>query len=270
MNILELSLYITNISYENNIWLNKVLNKNELHGLNYDFLNLKTVDFVYKNRNNIEIYINEKIDLVLPNICVTKLDNYLFISFCGIRNNKDLMCALDFLLKYDPVIDCSIHNGIYKSFYNIIDEVKLIIDIHKKLDYKIIITGHSFGASFAKLTCLYLSKVFEEEYMCIAFASPITGDNTFADQFNKYVSKSVNLCDPEDFIGNIPFTRYCAEKSKYMIQDKKLVPYKLCNRKYLLNLINYKYPTHKLSYFYEKIIIDDIDISCLKINEMLE
>ena len=95
----------------------------------------------------------------------------------------------------------------------------------------------------------------------------MTGDKTFATEFKKYVKKSVSLCDPEDFVGNIPFNRYCEEKDKYMIYEDEVVPYKLLNRRYILNFINYRYPTHKLSFFY-KIITNDINISHLELETL--
>ena len=71
---------------ESNDWINKVIEKNDLYGLKINNFNLKTTHFLNENSDKIKIKINEKNDLVLPNICTAFYKDKLFISFCGIRS----------------------------------------------------------------------------------------------------------------------------------------------------------------------------------------
>ena len=269
MNLLEISLYIINISYETNKWLNKVLIDTiyNLHGLQDNSFNLSTVKFIVNNKDKLTISINEKTDIILPNICVSIYNNDLLIAFSGIRNFNDTKCCLDFFLKYDDDFKCYIHNGMLKLFNGIKDELKLLLAIYKEKNYRIIFLGHSLGASTAKLAAIYFNKFENSECYCITFSSPLVGDQSFGDVFKKNVKNTLNFSCQYDFVVNIPFNRYCKENKCYMIDDNdNIVLYKLTSRKYIWNLLKYNYDTHKLKYFYKKLITNNPDLSILDQN----
>ena len=263
MNLLEVSLYISNISYETNELLKNILMDDtyDLHGLDNNYFNYRTIKFLTDNKNKLTVSINEKTDIVLPNICFSIYNNDLLIAFSGIRNSNDTKCCLDFLLKYDAEFGCYIHNGMLKLFCGIKDELKLILDINKEKNYRIIFIGHSLGASIAKLAAVYFNKIENINCYCITFSSPMVGNQSFSDVFDIYVKNTINFSFPCDFIVNIPLTRSCNEIKCHMVDDNIIVPYKLTSKKYIWNLIKYNYDTHRLLYFYEKLITNEPDLS---------
>ena len=271
MNLLEVSLFINNISYECNEWIKKIINdsENNLFGLPNDIFNYATIKYLKDCKDNTKIYINKKKNFGLPNICVATYDNNLILSFSGIRGYKDVMCCLNYFLIYDDEFGCYIHKGMLKLFKGIKDEIMLIIDYYKEKNYRIIFTGHSLGASTAKLCCLYFNKIKETNYACITFSCPMVGNQSFGDLFNQYVKNTKNLACPKDFVINIPFNRSCIENNSYMInKDNKIVPYRLTSRIYIWNLIRYNCSTHRLKYYHEKLIINNPDLDVLEPNDL--
>ena len=133
MKFIDLSLYALCISYKSNMWIDNIFN-NDVNNLllKSNKLNLDTITFLKNNSKFITVYIQEKTVNLSPNISIFIYNSYLLISFSGIRNYKDLLCCLDYNLKYDEIFKCNIHTGILKIFYNIIEIIISIIEKYKK------------------------------------------------------------------------------------------------------------------------------------------
>lgn len=241
--------YLSEICYESNQWLSKILEK--------DF---KIDDFLindirnYLLKGNCVINIKEKMDIGFPNIAICETEDTLIISFSGLSSKLNLLTCLNYFLTFNKELDCYVHNGFNNILKNIIDEVRLIIDVKNKKN--IVFTGHSLGAAIAKLCCFYLNKVNTKNYKCITFACPLVGDQTFGDQFNINVKNSLNFICQNDFVTNIPLFRVCIQNNCFMVNDDKILPYKVKTCRYILNLIRFNVDTHRLRYLYKKIILD--------------
>jgi len=183
MNILELTLLISNISYECNDWISRVKNDDGFD-LGYYYTNIININSInFLRESNLDINIRYKQDQGLCNICTLKNKNYLIISFSGLDNLRQTLNILNYFLLYNELLDSNIHRGFSYIFNNLLDEVKLLIDVYNFKN--VIFTGHSLGAAIAKLMCLYFNKVKSCNFNCITYSCPIVGDKTFTRNFNK-------------------------------------------------------------------------------------
>ena len=246
---IEQCFYLSEICYESNEWLSKILEKD----FKIDDILINDIRN-YLLEDKCKINIKQKLDIGLPNIAICETDENLIISFSGLSSKIDLLTCLNYLLTFNEDLNCYIHNGFNSILKSIIDEVQLIIDIKDKK--KVIFTGHSLGAAIAKLCCLYLNKIKLKDYSCITFACPLVGDQSFGNQFNIYVENSYNFLCQNDFVINIPLFRECNHNNCFMINNDEIVPYRIKTCRYLVNLLKLNVDTHRLRYLYRKIILD--------------
>lgn len=258
MNILELSLLVSNISYESNDWISNV-KYNENFNLDYyciNNINLKCIKFI--RDNNLNIFIKQKNYFGLTNICVLEYEDKLIISFSGFSESVQLFNMLDFLLEYSNDLECYVHKGFNYIFKNISDEVKLIIDSYEKEN--IIFTGHSLGAGIAKIMCLFFNKVHERKYNCITFASPLIGNKSFEDAYSLYVRNTINFLSQDDFLIDFPFLRRYDQKKTYMIEEKTVIPFRFSRYMLFYNFLTLNFDAHRLNYLYQ-------NLSSIKLND---
>ena len=129
-------------------------------------------------------------------------------------------------------------------------EIELIIDVFIDMYDEIIFTGHSLGGAISKLSALYFKLYKDINSTCITFACPLIGNQSFGEQFSKYINNSYTLCCQKDFLVKIPFYRYCTEKNKYMIDNNnKIVLYKDICSSYILNILKFDVTSHRLEYY---------------------
>lgn len=246
---IEQCFYLSEICYESNEWLSDILKKE-----------FKVDDFLINDIRNYllevdcEINVKQKNDIGLPNIGICEINNKLIISFSGLSSTLNLLSCLNYFLTYNNELECYVHNGFNNILYNLLDEINLIIDVKKKND--IIFTGHSLGAAIAKIVCLHFNKIKGRNYSCVTFACPLVGDQSFGEQYDKFVKKSKTFLCQKDFVVNIPLFRKCIQKNCYMINGNRIIPYKKKTCGYFYNLITFNVDTHRLRYLYKKIIKD--------------
>ena len=135
---------------------------------------------------------------------------------------------------------------------------------YEKNNYRVIFQGHSLGAAIAKLVCIYFAIKNQTKYGCVTFSCPLVGDQSFGDLFNNCVENTINFSNSEDFAVNLPLNRKCIEKNKYMINDNgEIVVYELISRQFIWNLLKYECKMHLLEFFYDKLIVDNADLSII-------
>ena len=261
MNILELTLLVSNISYECNEWISRV-KKDDNFNLEYYYCNIININSIkFIRESNLYMNIRYKQDQGLCNICTLKTKNYLIIAFSGLDNFKQMVNILDYFLIYNEVLDCNIHKGFNYILNNLLDEVRLIIDVYNLKN--VIFTGHSLGGAIAKLMCLYFNKVKEFNFTCITYSCPLIGDETCIKNFNKYVKTTDNFLSIDDFIIDLPYLRRSNKDKSHMIEDSKIKNYFQSN--YLKKFFNFSYysNTHRLNYLYRSLVLNKDNLNFL-------
>ena len=253
--LIKTSIHFCNLSYTNNEYIRLSLlddaNLEEEPSCNKESI-------YYIKQRNIIPTINCKLHIGLPNILHCIYNNKLYISFPGISSNIDKINCLSFNLQYNIKMNCNIHRGFIYIFNKLQSEIELIIDVFADTYDEIIFTGHSLGGAIAKYSALYFKLHKKINIKCITFACPLIGDNTFAEQFNKYITNSFTLCCQKDFLVKIPFNRQCDYKNKYMINDdKEIIPYKNICSSYIYNFLKFNLDSHRLDYYMKVIIKTD-------------
>ena len=256
---LEQCFYISRVSYESNNWINNLLEKefnisDNLENKIDDILINDIRNYLLKKKNKFNLNIKINFDRGLPNMAVFDLEDDLIISFCGLTSKLDAINCLNCLLTYNNELDCYVHKGFNNILKIIVDEIELILDIKNKKN--VVFTGHSLGGAISKILCLYFNKYKSKNYSCITFASPMVGDQSFGDNFNKYVKKTLNLICKDDYVIQFPIFRKCKEDNCYIIENGKLCQYKDKNLKCLINPSKWNLESHVMGYFYQRLIID--------------
>lgn len=254
MNILELTLLISNISYECNNWISRVKNDNsfDLDYYCYNIININSLKFL--RENDFDLKIRYKQNQGLCNICTLKNNEYLIIAFSGLDNYKQILNILDYFLVYNDKLDCYIHRGFNYIMDSLLDEVKLIIDVYSCK--KIIFTGHSLGGAISKLMCLYFNKVYSCNYNCITYSCPLIGDETCIKNFNKYVKKTDNFVSVDDFIIDLPFLRGSNIDESHIIEDYMIKNKNNIKLNFLNKILNFNSTTHRLNHLYKSLILN--------------
>ena len=256
-NLIEPSIYFSNLAYLNNNYIKLLLNNTSMNDL--CFSNTESIKYI--KEHNIKPVINYKLDIGLPNILHCKINDKLFISFPGISNNSDRLNCLNFNVEYCNNIECEVHKGFLYIFYRLKSEIELIIDVHKDSCNEIIFTGHSLGGAISKIAALYFKLKKDINSTCITFACPLLGPNSFGIQFNKNIPKSFTLCCQKDFLVKVPFYRYCNESNKYMISDnKEIVSYKDICSSYIYNFMTLNMNSHRLEYYIKYLIKIEFEV----------
>lgn len=254
MNILELTLLISNISYECNDWISRVKNDDNFD-LEYYYTNIININSInFLRESNLDINIRYKQDQGLCNICTLKNKNYLIISFSGLYNLKQTLNILNYFLLYNELLECNIHRGFSYIFNNLLDEVRLIIDVYKIKN--VIFTGHSLGGAIAKLMCLYFNKIKSQNFNCITYSCPIIGDDTFTKSFLKSVKTTDNFLSIDDFIVDLPFLRSSSLEKNHIIENLKIIKKSSFNINNLKKFFYLNSDTHRLNYLYKTLILN--------------
>ena len=255
---IELCFFLSEISYESNSRINDIKNSNFKTN---DILINKLRDYFLEN--NLEPVIKQKYNLGLPNICYCLSNDILYISFSGLSSYLNLCSCLNYLLTYNEELDCYIHNGFNNIFNNLLDEIRLLLDINNNVK-NIIFTGHSLGAAISKIFSLYFNKTKSKKSKCITFACPLVGDQTFGNKFNEFVPHSYSFLCEKDFVINIPIFRKCNQNNCYNINEDNINIHKEKTWVFLWSLLKFDVATHRLRYLYKKIILDKIPLNLIK------
>ena len=256
MNILELTLLVSNISYESNEWISNVKEdeKFNLEYYYYNIININSIKFI--RESNLDINIRYKQDQGLCNICTLKNQDNLIIAFSGLDNYKQVLNILNYFLVYNEILECYVHQGFNYIMNSLVYEVKLIIDVYK---YKnIIFTGHSLGGAIAKLMCLYFNKCRKNNFNCITYSCPLIGDESCIMEFNKYVIKTDNFRSVDDFIIDLPFLRGSNLDESHIIENCMIKKKNNIQLTYLKKFLNFSFNsnTHRLNYLYRSLVLN--------------
>jgi len=237
------SLHFSNISYYTNNWIEDNLDESTA----VNIYESKSLNFLKKNKLNVQI--NNKFNLGLPNILHCKNNRVLFLSFPGIRSNLDKLNCLNFNLKYSDELKSNIHKGFLHIFHKLKDEIDLLININLEDIDEVIFSGHSLGGAIAKIFALYCKFNYKLKVYCYTFACPLIGDDTFSNVLNNNLNNLFTLCCEKDFLIRLPSWRYCNEKKKYMISNKKLVKYENLTIDYMFNFFKLEAKSHRLYHY---------------------
>ena len=254
MNILELTLLVSNISYECNEWISRV-KKDDNFNLEYYYCNIININSIKFIRDaNLDMNIRYKQDQGLCNICTLKTSNYLIIAFSGLDNFSQVLNILDYFLIYNEMLECNIHRGFNYIMNNLLDEVRLIIDVYNCKN--VLFTGHSLGGAIAKLMCLFFNKVKSCNFNCITYSCPLIGDETCIKKFNEYVKTTDNFLSADDFLVDLPYFRGSNLDTSHFIESSSIKKKNKIQLNYFKNILNFSSTTHRLNYLYRNLILN--------------
>lgn len=86
-------------------------------------------------------------------------NNNMFVVFRGTQSFTDVKTDVRVNLVYSETFEGCLHSGFNASFEVLKDDVySKIVSLNKDNNYKIIFTGHSYGAALASLMFIYINK----------------------------------------------------------------------------------------------------------------
>lgn len=129
--------------------------------------------------------------------------NKLYIVFRGTSSKNDILIDLD--IRTHKIKDnIYVHNGFYKQFKSLENQINESIDDYKNID-EIVFIGHSLGAGIAQIaSAIYADILKDKKVSCITFGCPRTGNNNFVKWFNNNIDKHVRIANKNDIVTMIP------------------------------------------------------------------
>ena len=112
--------------------------------------------------------------------------------------NFPLTDATD-LRNYIPGV--KLHTGFYNLYQSARKQLWSIIENTCDINTELYITGHSLGGALATISAYDFARY---KPVCYTFASPRTGNNTFANTFNRLVPNCMRIYNIDDTITNLP------------------------------------------------------------------
>jgi hypothetical protein len=138
------------------------------------------------------------------------MKNYKTI-YVALRGSSSAMNWLDDfevrLVDYTtwPECKCKVHNGFYKSALGVKDKMITSVKVLKARfpTYKVVVTGHSYGASCGQLLAMELEKVGinVEVY---DFGQPRVGNEMYADFVNTQILSHWRFVHNKDTVPHVP------------------------------------------------------------------
>lgn len=134
--------------------------------------------------------------------------NSIYVVFRG--SSSPLNWIYDLELKQVPYEsyecdDCMVHKGFYHSSINVKKQVLLyILSLKLKYpSYKIIVTGHSYGAAVSQLIAMELMKQFSNVEV-YNFGQPRIGNTEYAFLVNQILKVNWRFVHDKDIVPHIP------------------------------------------------------------------
>ena len=139
-----------------------------------------------------------------------KYKKYIF-AFPGTTTNLLLLSEvyLSEQIEFENDADIKVH----KLFYYIFEEIKndifsrsILNEIKVNKDYQIIFTGHSLGGAISTIASYYYAKfnLAENDPVLITFGQPRVGNENFARDYMKLISKVFRIERYQDLVAMVP------------------------------------------------------------------
>jgi hypothetical protein len=138
----------------------------------------------------------------------------LYIAFRGTESEKDMLTDAKCFQKTVVIFgsECKVHDGFWKAYDSVKNEVNSIINNSKYNDYEIITCGHSLGGALAILCAI--NTPINCKVKTVAYGSPLVGDSKFVKVFNNRKIECIRLIHGNDVVPMVPNINYkhCGEQ----------------------------------------------------------
>lgn len=136
-------------------------------------------------------------------------DSSIFVTFRGsssILNWLDDIEVKQVTYVTFPECDCKVHYGFYRSATRIKTQtIHGIIQLKRLFpEYKIIITGHSYGSAVAELMSMELNAIDISSFL-YTYGQPRVGNKQYAQFVNKRLPAIYRFTHNKDIVPHIPF-----------------------------------------------------------------
>ena len=137
------------------------------------------------------------------------------------------------MVSYSGCKDCKIHFGWYRSYMSVADKVYLVIEKFIK-DYpnsKIVVTGHSLGASLSEICALELFRMYGSKVKEVHnFGIPRLGNKDLANYIHENIPIAFRVVHNKDIIPHFPLRSFNYIHHPYEVFfDSEMKNYKVCD-----------------------------------------
>ncbi|MEW9671544.1 lipase family protein [Ammoniphilus sp. 3BR4] len=137
---------------------------------------------------------------------IAQSDKEIIVAFRGTENIYDNLMDLDILPVKFPFVPSG--GSVVRGFLSIYSRIRFrLAEILQKLSSRkaLFITGHSLGGALATMAALDIA--INTKYnnpIVYTFASPRTGDQTFASAYNRAIKQSARIVNVLDLVPYLP------------------------------------------------------------------
>lgn len=163
--------------------------------------------------------------------------NEIYIVFRGTDSIKDWKHDIDIRTIKPYNNNIRIHNGFYKQYESIKDNIyNSIYNIKNK---KLHILGHSLGGALAYICAVDIFYNFNNPNINVfTIGSPRPGNDIFKDFFNKYIKKSIRYKNKGDIVTKLPLRSEFKHVHKAISINKGKLYKEKINKKIMNRIIN--------------------------------
>ena len=134
------------------------------------------------------------------------IDKTIYIVFRGSEDIQNWIKNIRITFSdYPHCVNCKVHKGWYADVMNVIDQIKADVAtlVMKFPDYKVLVTGHSLGASLAALVFVELQSVYTSLEL-YNFGYPRVGNTEFSTWFAEQNYNFYRITHHKDMVVHIP------------------------------------------------------------------
>lgn len=141
-------------------------------------------------------------------IGVLPSDNTIYVVFRGSDSARNWIYDAEFIqVDYPACRDCSVHDGFYKSMMSLRDETVNTVSWLRMQDsyksFRIVVTGHSYGAAVCQLMALELEKE-NIKVQVYNFGQPRIGNDQYAKFANSKLLSLWRFTHYKDIVPHVP------------------------------------------------------------------
>jgi len=134
----------------------------------------------------------------------------IYVSFRGSSSVLNWMDDFEVTLvpykTFDECVNCKIHNGFYRSSLSVTNKTIDTLNILRKRFpfYKILVTGHSYGAAVSQIIAMELYKNGLTNIIIYNFGQPRIGNPLYANFVNTILSDYWRFTHFKDIVPHLP------------------------------------------------------------------